>query len=207
MERQKQPTLPTRCAECRQVMDSPVACSACGTLAQLPAETFDSFELFGLPPNYDIDLKALHGKYLSMSRVIHPDIAGANPDQRMQALTLSAELNRAYETLRDPVARAEYMLAMAGGPRASEMKDVPPDLLGEIMVLREEFEEARESGDAERMRAIRAEIESRRRETLDRIGDLARQLECWHVDIRRRLREQLNTIKYWNSLLEQTRSA
>ncbi len=207
MERQREPTLPTRCGECQQVMDTPLACASCGTLAQLPADTFDSFELFGMQPVYDVDLKALHGKYLSLSRVIHPDIAGANPEQRIQALNLSAELNRAYETLRDPVARAEYMLAMAGGPRGSEIKDVPPDLLGGIVVLREEFEEARESGDAERMRAIRAEIESRRQETLDRIGDLARQLECWHVEIRRRLREQLNTIKYWNSLLEQTRSA
>jgi molecular chaperone HscB len=198
------PTLPTRCTECQQLMDSPIACAACGTLGELPADTFDSFELFGQQRSYDVDVEALHRKYLALSRVIHPDIAGGEAsEQRRQALNLSAELNRAYETLRDPVARAAYMLSLAGGPSASELKTVPQNLLGEILVLRETIEEARESGDAATLQTIKQEITAKRQVTLEKIGDLARQMECWSGDIRRQLREQLNIIKYWNSLLEQ----
>ena len=204
MADQHKPTLPTRCTECRQLMDSPIACVTCGTLGQLPADTFDSFELFGLRRSYDVDLEALHRRYLALSRVIHPDIAGGEASQqRRQALNLSAELNLAYETLRDPVARAQYMLSLAGGPSASEMKIVPPSLLGEILVLREAIEEARESGDTATLQTIKQEVTAKRQVTLGKIGDLARQMECWSSDIRRQLREQLNIIKYWTSLLEQ----
>lgn len=205
MERQHKPTLPTRCTECQQEMESPLACSMCGNLGNLAPDTFDLFELFALNPVYDIDLKDLHRKYLSMSRVIHPDIAGGDKsDQRLQALSLSAELNKAYETLRDPVARADYMLTLAGGPSASEMKAVPQSLLGEVLVMREEIEESRKSGDEARMTSIRKEIEARRAETLNRIAEIARGLECWQTETRKQLREQLNIMKYWNSLLEQT---
>jgi len=198
------PTLPTRCTECQQLMDSPIACATCGSLGQLPADTFDSFELFGQQRSYDVDLEALHRRYLALCRVIHPDIAGGQASQqRRQALNLSAELNRAYETLRDPVARAAYMLALAGGPSAAEMKKVPQSLLGEILVLREAIEEARETGDAATLRTIKQEIAAKHQATLEKIGDLTRQMECWSGDIRRQLREQLNIIKYWNSLLEQ----
>lgn len=205
MERQHKSSLPTRCTECQQEMDTPVACSTCGNLGQLAPDTFDLFELFALDPIYDVDVKALHRKYLAMSRVIHPDIAGgADSEQRHQALTLSAELNKAYETLRDPVARADYMLSLAGGPSASEMKTVPSSLLGEILVLREEIEESRESGDTARMESIRHEVDARRKETLQRVAALAKDLECWQTETRKQLREQLNIMKYWNSLLEQT---
>ncbi len=205
MERQRKPTLPTRCTECQQEMESPLACSMCGNLGHLAPNTFDLFELFALNPAYDIDLKDLHRKYLAMSRVIHPDIAGGDKsEQRQQALSLSAELNKAYETLRDPVSRADYMLTLAGGPSASEMKVVPQSLLGEVLVMREEIEESRESGDDTRMESIRKEITARREETLNRIAELARGLECWHTETRKQLREQLNIMKYWNSLLEQT---
>ena len=203
MERQHKSSLPTRCTECHQEMDSPIACSMCGNLGELAPETFDLFELFALDPIYDVDVKALHRKYLAMSRVIHPDITGGeDPEQRRQALALSAELNKAYETLRDPVARADYMLSLAGGPSASEMKNVPSGLLGEILVLREEIEEAREAGDTARMESIRREVDAKRKETLGRIAALAKDLECWQTETRKQLREQLNIIKYWNSLLE-----
>ncbi|HSW46809.1 MAG TPA: Fe-S protein assembly co-chaperone HscB [Phycisphaerae bacterium] len=185
-------------------MESPVACASCGALGQLPTDTFDCFELFGLERAYDVNHKALHRKYLALSRVIHPDIAGTDaPEQRHQALDLCAELNRAYETLRDPVARAEYMLALAGGPKSSEMKAVPQSLLGEVLVLRESIEEARETGDAAMLQSLKAEISAKRQEILGRIAELARTLDCWDAPRRRELREQLNIIKYYGSLLDQ----
>lgn len=197
-------TPPFRCTECENPMDSPIACSTCGALGQLPADTFDSFELFGIKRAYDIDPKALHHKYLCLSRVIHPDLAsGEAGQQRGQSLNLSAELNRAYDTLRDPVARAEYMLSLVGGPKSSENKTVSQELLGQVLMFREEIEDAKGSGDAAALQAIKQQLLARRETALARIAELARALETGDPQNKLRLREQLNTVKYWNNLLEQ----
>jgi len=185
-------------------MDSPIACSTCGALSQMPADSFDSYELFGIKREYDIDPRALHHKYLCLSRVIHPDLAsGEAGQQRSQSLNLSAELNRAYDTLRDPVARAEYMLSLAGGPKSSENKTVPQELLGQVLGFREEIEDARASGDTAALQAVQQQLLGRRETALTRIAELARGLETGDLQNRIRLREQLNTVKYWNNLLDQ----
>ncbi|MBP7934772.1 MAG: Fe-S protein assembly co-chaperone HscB [Phycisphaerae bacterium] len=185
-------------------MDSPIACSTCGALSQLPADSFDSFELFSINREYDIDPKVLHHKYLCLSRVIHPDLAsGEAGHQRSQSLNLSAELNRAYDTLRDPVARAEYLLSLAGGPRSFENKTVPQELLVQVLEFREEIEDARASDDTATLQAIQQQLLGRREATLARIAELARGLETGDPQNRIRLREQLNTVKYWNNILEQ----
>lgn len=204
MDSEKHLTTPTRCKECQQPMESPIACSTCGTFTQQPADTFDCFELFGLKRSYDIDLDALHHKFLSMCRVIHPDISRHDSDKRrQQALTLSAEFNRAYDTLHDPIARAEYLLSLYGGPSPSEDKTVSKDLLGEVLLLREELDEAIEDSETDTLQNLKQQITDRHEQTLNRIAELARKLNETDVDTRKKLREQLNTIKYWNNLLDQ----
>jgi molecular chaperone HscB len=70
------------------------------------------------------------------------------PAEREAAEQASALLNDAYRTLREPVARAEYVLKRNGfdiGEQRS--KDVPPELLEEVFDLNMALEELR-SGDA-----------------------------------------------------------
>ncbi|HOB75520.1 MAG TPA: Fe-S protein assembly co-chaperone HscB [Phycisphaerae bacterium] len=196
------------CSQCSTPMYSPLCCASCGALNPVPPEGlhFNYFELFGLPAAYDLDAAVLHRRYLALSRGVHPDIhGGGSDDQRRQALALSAELNRAYETLRDPVARAEYLLMLAGGPSPAEDKSVPPRLLGEVMTLREELEEAEGSKDAEAMERLRQTIATRRQATMDEIANLCRSTTRDEA-IRRQLRKQLNAVKYWNSLLEKAQT-
>ena len=56
---------------------------------------------------------------------------------------MSAAVNEAYNTLRDPFLRAEHLLAMEGGPTAAEQKQVPPAFLAEMLDAREELERAK----------------------------------------------------------------
>jgi molecular chaperone HscB len=185
-------------------MDSPVCCAACGALNSLPPSMFNYFELFGIEPTYDIDPHELRRKYLSLSRSIHPDVAGqSSVEIRKRSLDLSSGLNRAYDTLRDPVARAEYLLAMAGGPSAADDKSVPDGLLGEVMMIREEIEEATETDDTPRQQAVREQISARQRASEDAIASSCRSADLKEPDARKQLREQLNAIKYWNNLLGQ----
>jgi len=182
-------------------MDSPVFCESCSTL--YPVDTSeDHFRLFGLPRRYSIDTDDLHRRFLSISRNIHPDFFGNQPaEMRNLALRLSAQVNEAYRTLRDPLLRAEYMLESAGGKSSAADKSVPEDLLAEVMALREEIENASASGDSGALAALRRRIESRRRDIEAQVTALCEQLDEPSDRVRSDLRRQLNAWRYLNNLL------
>ena len=106
--------------------------------------TEDAFHRLGLPRRFAVDVAELERAYLAHSRAVHPDfhLAGSSAD-RGASLELSAAVNEAYNTLRDPFARAEHLLALDGGPTAAEHKRVPAAFLAEMLDAREEIEVAR----------------------------------------------------------------
>lgn len=203
------PSPAVTCTHCGKNMYSPLCCASCGALNPIPPERlgFNYFEVFGLEVGYDIDTAGLHRQYLSLSRGVHPDVREERGDNiRRQALALSAELNRAYDTLRDPISRAEYLLTLAGGPLPAEDKSVPPRLLGEVMTIREEIDEATSAKDTAALTTLRETVAVRRQAALDEIAGLCRQNKTDEA-ARAQWRKQLNAIKYWNNLLEQVTTA
>ena len=107
-------------------------------------DTLDHFQRLGLSRRFPLDAAELERAYLSRSRTLHPDYHLAGSAAELSAsLELSAALNEAYNTLRDPFARADYLLTLAGGPAASEFKQLPPNFLAEMLEAREEVEQAR----------------------------------------------------------------
>ncbi len=120
----------------------------------------DHYVRLGLPRRFVIDAAALERAYLAQSRAVHPDFHAAGSGGDPAASTeLSAAVNEAYNTLKEPFTRAEYLLALHGGPSASEEKAVPPALLAEMM----EFRERAEEGDAAEREAVRTELQERAR--------------------------------------------
>src|SRR5262249_3910437 len=135
------------------------------------------FELFGLAPAYDIDTEALSRKYLAIARNVHPDaFATSNEVTQSLILRISAAVNRAHETLRDPLLRAEYILELSGGKSAGEDKRVPDDLLVHVMALREEIEEAKCQGDKTTLAGFRETIEAKKFDALREIARLCARL-------------------------------
>ena len=75
----------------------------------------DHFARLGLERGWRIDRDALEDNYLDRSSQVHPDRhASADAATRRAALEHSAALNEAYRALRDPVARAEYLVKLGG---------------------------------------------------------------------------------------------
>ncbi len=65
----------------------------------------DYFDRLGLPRRFSLDAAELERAYLARSRAIHPDYHLAGSDAELAAsLELSAAVNEAYNTLRDPFA-------------------------------------------------------------------------------------------------------
>jgi len=93
-------------------------------LRKLIREPEDHFTLFGLERRFAIDEAALEKSYLDLSRLLHPDrqLAQRSDEslakRQQRALALSAAMNQAYGTLKDPTKRAEYLLKLLGGASA-----------------------------------------------------------------------------------------
>jgi len=110
----------------------------------------DYFELLGVEPKLSLDAFDLEQRFYALSRKLHPDrFVRAAPAEREKAVEASALLNDAYRTLRNPIARAEYLLRRHG-LESSEAPQAPPELLEEVFELNEALEEVRTGGEAAR---------------------------------------------------------
>lgn len=73
----------------------------------------DYFTLFNLPVDYQIDVHSLVPRYQELQRQFHPDrFATASENEKLQALQQTATVNEAYQTLKHPLRRAEYLLSL-----------------------------------------------------------------------------------------------
>lgn len=73
----------------------------------------DYFTLFGLAFSYSIDLEQLTDRYQELQRQYHPDRFASQPESdKLGALQQAATINAAYQALKHPLKRAEYMLTL-----------------------------------------------------------------------------------------------
>jgi len=105
----------------------------------VPESARNFFEIFDLPPGFDVDQALLTTRYRELQRTVHPDkYAHASAQERRLAVETAANINEAYRTLKDPVARALYLLQANGVSFDSETaRQVSPAFLMEQMELRE----------------------------------------------------------------------
>jgi molecular chaperone HscB len=147
--------------------------------AAAKALTSSHFELFGLRPAYALDLGQLERAYREVLSSVHPDrFAHAGQAERRASMQVATRVNEAYRTLRDPVQRAKYLLAMNGVDLRLETDTaMPREFLAEQMELREKLEAAR-SADAlalleKEFAGLKQGLEARLAESIDARGDLA----------------------------------
>ncbi len=193
----------TPCASCEMLEREPLAPENCRKILA-HVRTADYFELLGLARSYELNATLLARKYLSISRNIHPDrYAGAGEEMQSFALRISAVVNRAHDVLKESFLRAEYLLESAGGPSAGHDKRVPPDLLPQVMSLREEIDEAKSSVDHATLDRIRQSVSAQRDDAQSRIAELCRDIDRAGPEAKSELRLQLNAMRYFNNLLSQ----
>jgi molecular chaperone HscB len=120
------------------------------------------FELFGLPSTFNLDIAELAARYRDLQRRFHPDrFASASEPERRLSLQLTAQVNAAFQTLKDPVARARYLLGLQGID-TGENTDTAMDtaFLMEQMELREDLAEARAAADRHaRLASLRQRVD------------------------------------------------
>jgi len=172
------------------------------------------FEVLGLPRRFAIDPQEVEANYLRQSREIHPDYhqLGAASEQRA-SLELTARLNEAYRTLRDPFRRAEYLLGVEGGPSASEHREMSAAFLEEMLELRMQIEELRQEGarSSGELDALESQLQGRRARLVEDLAGRFAEFESLapgdarRVAVLRQVRELLNTARYIQGLLRDLR--
>jgi molecular chaperone HscB len=166
----------------------------------------DFYEIFGLPRSLNLSLDDLQTRFYKLSRELHPDRFMQKPGAaRERALDLSSALNDAYRTLKDPIKRAQYLLALEGfeiGEQRS--KDVPPELLEEVFELNMALEEMRSGDDSARPQLEQAEknFSNMLSETDQQLQSLFAQYDTSHSrEVLTELRNLLNRRKYVQNLV------
>lgn len=141
----------------------------------------DYFAVFGLPRRLWIEMGELEQKFLQMSWKLHPDnFVNAAEQERELSLKRSSELNDAYRTLRDPIARVEYLLAIEGERKEGEKKQqAPPELLEEVFELNESLDELREAkASGEDLAGLKVRLESAERNFQTKLGEVDGELRA-----------------------------
>ena len=144
------------------------------------------FDVFGLPKILSLDAAVLEKSFHELSRIYHPDYHTRDAaDERQKALRMTALLNDAYRTLRHPVRRAEYLVALEGfKPDGSK---VPRTFLMEVFDINERLDElktAQRSGKvaAAAVDGLREEIRERSASFDARIVGAAREWDRLSAD-------------------------
>jgi molecular chaperone HscB len=125
----------------------------------------DFFDILGVERRFHLAEDDLERRFHERSREVHPDRhVRADGKTRVQAALRASLLNQAYRALRDPVARAAYLLKLEGIEISDERggRKAPPALLMDVLELREQLSEARGEGDLKRVKALAAEVGGRR---------------------------------------------
>lgn len=168
----------------------------------------DHFQRLGLPRRFSVDTDVLEREYLARSRAVHPDFhqLGTGGEQRA-SLELTAALNEANLTLRDPIRRAEYLLTLCGGPTGLQEKSLDQAFLMEMMDVRERLEEAKASKDEAALAALEAELTARNAVQLGQVAALFEQYEQYadRPELLVQVRRVLNAVKTVRSLLRDLR--
>ena len=108
------------------------------------------FQLFGLEPAFQLNLARLDQSFRDIQAQVHPDKFSHAPDaERRLSMQWSTHVNEAYQTLKQPISRARYLLKLRGVDTQEETNTaMPTDFLMEQMEWREAIGEAKDAADA-----------------------------------------------------------
>jgi molecular chaperone HscB len=135
------------------------------------------FELFHLPQQFAIDAAALDAAYREVQGRVHPDtFVGATDAEKRVAMQWATRANEAYQTLKAPQKRAQYLCELNGVDLQTESNTaMPMAFLMQQMEWREELADARAGKDGDALDRLDTQLRGTRKAQLQ---DIAAQLDA-----------------------------
>jgi len=109
------------------------------------------FQLFGLESQFNLDTHAIAQTYQTLQKTVHPDrFAHGSEQEKLLSLKKSTLINDAYQTLKSPIKRAEYILILRNVDMPSEQMSFSDNsFLMRQMELREMLADVKEANDVD----------------------------------------------------------
>ncbi len=128
------------CWSCQSEKVDLYNCVSCKTIQEFLSDT-DYFASLNQGYTLNINLDQLEKQYYELSRRFHPDFFQQRPKAEQEiSLENTALLNKAYQTLKDPLKRAAYLIQLVEGE--NQMKtQAPASLFEDIFEVQEAVEE------------------------------------------------------------------
>ena len=160
------------------------------------------FALFDLPVAFQVDSALLNERYLALQKSLHPDnFSAASAQEQRLAMQKSAEINDALRILKDPIARADSIIALNTGERENLEEKSNKDIgfLMQQMEWRETLENIENRKDTDELTAFTKEIDQIRHAIL---SELSTALAEQQWDIARAITDKLCFIKKLQTEIE-----
>ena len=137
------------------------------------------FTLLDLEPAFQVDLAHLEQSYRALQAQVHPDkFSSAGDAERRLSMQCSTHVNEAYQTLKQPMQRARYLLSLHGVDTQEETNTaMPADFLMQQMEWREAIGEATDAADAVELERLASQL---RHAIKSLHAELGQQLDAQH---------------------------
>jgi molecular chaperone HscB len=134
----------------------------------------DFFSLFSLPARFNIDTAVLEQGYRALQGQFHPDKFSHLPESEQRlSMQWSTRINEGYQTLRKPLNRARYLLALHGVDTQEESNTAMPlDFLMAQMEWREAIAAVRQAKDDAALDGLAGKLRQETRSLEQELGCL-----------------------------------
>jgi molecular chaperone HscB len=149
------------------------------------------FELFGLTPAFALDQQRLEMNYRELLQRIHPDrhTLGSDSERRLAA-QWAGIANEAFQTLKQPLRRAQYLLNLRVDTAPTEK--LPMAFLIEQMDLRENLQQARHGADTAKLDSLLCNVQRQCSELMQCLQEL--------FDIKTDYKKAAGLVQQWQFL-------
>jgi molecular chaperone HscB len=130
------------------------------------------YDLFQLPATFGIDMGALDAAYRDVQGQVHPDrFVNASDAEKRVAMQWATRANEAYQTLKHPQKRAQYLCELHGVDLKTESNTaMPMQFLMQQMEWREALGDARAAKDLDALESLADEVSADRKARMVQIG-------------------------------------
>ena len=102
----------------------------------------DYFALLDEPRRPWLDPEVLKAKFHALAARVHPDRVNSSESEKQAANSRYAELNAAYQCLREPKERLRHLLELERGSPVEGLQSIPPDTMNLSMEVSQLCREA-----------------------------------------------------------------
>lgn len=138
------------------------------------ATSTNFFDLLQVPQAFRLDPAQLDRHYLELQTRVHPDkVAHLSDAERRLSLQWATLANEAYQTLKQPLDRARYLLRLQGiETREEDNTAMPTDFLMEQIEWREELQAAAADRDSAALDQMAARLRAKMNDLFESLGKL-----------------------------------